>query len=160
MHKALVVVFALSLAGCSSVQRVGEVKAHPSLKLPKSSQTIALRLGPAVKDTYTSGQLEVSTWKDSLTTAFATGFADVFTISFGQSDLLLEVQEAELKPGPQHPTIDYQAQLFDGTGKPVASAKGTASPKADCSSMACAPGSAVEVMYEQIAEQVFSTTPR
>ena len=175
--RALLLVPVSLLAACAVNQthRVGEITARPNVALKKSSQSIGLKLSDGVKDAWVSprengvGPLEVTAWTTSLSAAFATAFADAFTIKNGDSDLVLDIQDAELKlvPGAVDANgyvvsgaaqVRFKAQLLDRTGKQVAVTAGTSKSKTTCSAMDCAPSvaiSAVESMYEAIAQDLF-----
>lgn len=162
MRALLIVLAVVCVTGCSSVHRVGSVSAKPNINLKKSGQSLALKLGPSVQDAFTApaesgnGPYEVTAWTTSLTTAFAVAFEQAFTMAH-DADLTLEVQEAELKPAAGNKAqIRYKAQLVDKTGKQVALTSGTAVSKATCGGNDCAPASAIETMYEELASVLFA----
>lgn len=168
MRTLLIVLSVVSLVGCSSSLRVGEFTAKPNINLKKSNQTLGLKIGDGVKDAWQApgeggaAALDVSAWTTSLTTAFAVAFEQAFTIKQGDSDLVLEVQEADVKlvPGSKA-QVRYKAKLVDRGGKELALTSGSADSKTTCDSGGCVPavvGSAVETMYEQIAEKLFAQT--
>lgn len=166
----------LACTACfKSTLRVPAVEARPNVNLAKHDERLSLRIGPKVQDAYTLprdngiGPTQVSEWKASLRTGFKNAFSDSFVIAdMEDGSSVLEIQEAELEIVPAavaangyvaagRAQIRFKAQLRRG-GKSVP-LSGMAESKKAVTRMDGAPSaakSAIETMYEGIADQLFN----
>ena len=172
---ALALVIAL-LPACAVT--VGAVSPVPNVLLPRSSQSLALRIAPEVPDAFEvpdddpSFQLKVTSWRESMTIAFRNGFARYFVGTQPQSDLVLVVLHAEphlVNAGRSvggslaHVQLRFQAELLDTNQHVLKTWADTVVSRNTFTIgnyAGNALGSAVEAMYEEIANGMPTTATR
>lgn len=174
----LAALLSLALIGCAPA--VQQANPRPNIDLEPSSESLALVLADAVHDAYDVpeqngiGMFSVEGWRGTLAAGFDAGFRDQFAAprAADASDLRIEIAEAELSlvPGDvagggmlASPTVitarasvRYKARLIAADGTVLGRSARTAESKIKGGgSMTRLAESAVETMYEQIADEFF-----
>jgi hypothetical protein len=149
---------------------VGAVRPVPNVLLPRSSQSLALRIAPEVPDAfdvpddYPSLELKLTSWRQSMTIAFRNGFARYYASPQPKSDLVLVVLHADphlvnAGRGPfggtlVHVQLRFQAELLDANEHVLKTWADTVVSRNTFTTgdyAGNAVGSAIEAMYEEIA---------
>jgi len=179
MKNTLLLTLSLALlVGCMSMNvkvKVKETNPRPNISIDSSdtNTSLSLSIDDAIKDSFevsvskaqvglvsSDTKMTVEGWRKSLEAGFQNGFKGFFKIEKSGSDLIINITRADLS---YPPTITYSASLVRKTGEVVKSTAGTASPvrsggmqgsagEVEMSPMA---ESAIEVMYEKIARDLF-----
>ncbi|WP_164017803.1 LPS assembly lipoprotein LptE [Pyxidicoccus trucidator] len=163
----------LFATGCTLSVAAGDPR--PNIDLPESQASLALELDPSVRDVFQvparSGVVptNVEAWRTTLDRGFKNGFRSAFRTDGGK-ELVLQIVEAELELAPTavnevggaaaaEAQVRYKARLVDAQGNVLRRSTGTVASKRSTSQ----PGeitliaeSAVESMYEKIAEDLFN----
>jgi hypothetical protein len=164
----------LLATGCAPHVNVGNPR--PNVDLPRSETSLALELDAAIPDTFkaTSGgssapSTPVKEWRTTLERGFQNSFGPAFKTDGGK-DLVLHLVEVVLEVAPttevdaagsavgSEAQIRYKARLVDAQGNVVRRSVGTVSSKRPVARSVDATRvaeSAVESMYEKIAEDLF-----
>lgn len=164
---------ALLSTGCAVGIHAGNPR--PNVDVPESASSLALELDPAVRDTFqTSGDsgipLDVQAWRTTLERGFTNSFGSAVKTD-GEKALVLQLVEADLVLVPSVlPSITgtvaagaevrYKARLVDAQGNVVRRSVGTVASRRSTtnhSEVMRVVDSAVEGMYEKIAEDLFYT---
>lgn len=171
------ILIATQLCACASAVAVKTGNPRPNINLGKSEQKMKLDLGSAVRDTFkqpgnnTMAAFDVSGWHGTLKNGFTNGFGRFYTVVEDAPDVTLQVEEAELSyvaaavsadgnTAAVRAQIRYQANVVDGAGTVLKRLAGTVESKQAISDPAAAvraAESAVEGMYENIANEAFVT---
>lgn len=163
----------LLATGCTLSVAAGDPR--PNVDLPESQASLALEMDPSVRDVFQvpgrSGinATNVEAWRTTLERGFKNGFRSAFKTDGGK-DLVLQIVEAELELAPTAVTssggavaaeaqVRYKARLVDAQGNVVRRSTGTVTSKRSTSrgaEISLIAESAVETMYEKIAQDIFS----
>ncbi|MCY1017397.1 hypothetical protein [Pyxidicoccus sp. MSG2] len=170
---ALSLTTVLLATGCTFSVAAGDPR--PNIDLPESQASLALEMDPSVRDVFhvpsRSGvaPTNVEAWRTTLERGFKNGFRSAFKTDGGK-DLVLHIVEAELELVPAEvqdnggvvsteAQVRYKARLVDAQGNVVRRSTGTVSSKRSTSrpkETTLIAESAVETMYEKIAQDIFS----
>ncbi len=161
--------------GCALSVKAGNPR--PNVDLPESQASLALDLDPAIRDAFKapSGDSlppsDVQAWRTTLERGFQNSFRSVFKAE-GGSALVLKIVEADLMlaatavddggVAAAEAQVRYKARLVDAQGNVVRRSVGTVVSKRSATSRAGVTPvveSAVESMYEKIAQDLFSEAP-
>jgi hypothetical protein len=171
MRTRLTLTFA-ALVVASCAETVGAINPRPNVELAHREQRLGLALGPTVLDRFTVGEppgaLEVTQWHETLRRGFRHAFDGAFRLTGGKdpADLTLVLVEmmpeyGYLAPRGAFVQVRYKVRLLDRQGQVVRGTAGTADSKRAGMRYQTPElvASALESMYEQIAQEFFAAGP-
>ncbi|WP_342377249.1 hypothetical protein NVS55_38220 [Myxococcus stipitatus] len=166
----------LSMSGCSVT--VGRTPSRPNIDLAQQASSLGLVLEPEVQDQFSvvinaPETVHVKEWRGTLEDGFRAGFASAFPMGAAETDLKVQLAEAELTYAPtavgRHGVVSaieaqirYKARLMDARGQVLKRSTGTVSSKRSATSGREVSGvtvSAVESLYEQLSRDFFTEAP-
>ncbi|MFL5347720.1 MAG: hypothetical protein ACJ8AT_23270 [Hyalangium sp.] len=162
--------------GCTLA--VEQSQPRPNIDLPEKNASLALVMDKGVEDQYEADldgkhPVNVTGWRETLQNGFHSGFSSAFKTNADRAELTLQLNEAVLSFAPtslgRHGGIQaaeaqvrYKARLLDAQGRVLRRSTGTVSSKksaTDKEGLTTVASSAVESMYEKIAQDFFSEAP-
>jgi hypothetical protein len=172
---AVALVGLLLASGCTL--KVAQGNPRPNIDLPETKAGMKLVMDDTVQDSFevpSRGGInkgEVEQWRETLKRGFQNGFGGAFKTDAESPELTLQLMEVALEFAPTAVTqngaaaaaeaqIRYKARLVDAQGNVVRRSTGTVASKRSITradEVTLISESAVESMYEKIAEDFFST---
>jgi hypothetical protein len=170
------VLCATQLCACAGTIAVKTGNPRPNINLGKSDQKMKLDLAEGVRDAFkqpgsnTMAPFEMTGWRGTLKNAFKNSFGNFYAVVDDGADVTLQVEEAELSFVPAaveqggntvaiRAQVRYRANVVDATGAVVKRLAGTVESKqavSDRDAVGRAADSAVETMFETIANEAFT----
>ena len=156
--------------------QVDLLEPRPNLALVNDRErTLSLSLGPGISDQFSVPAHDripsttVRSWQETLTNGFRAAFKPYFTVA-SPSELVVAIDRADIDWAPLgvsgkgivtavQAQITYKARLLDSRRNTIAAAASTAtskSPAIDYDGLERCLTSAVETMYEDMAQQLFA----
>jgi hypothetical protein len=175
MSKIILVIAAIFLTACMSLN-VSQFAASPNVDLDPKEGPFKLELTADVKDQYEVPSkngvrgFEVANWRNSLGSGFDSAFGKHNSAGNAKNSKTIQIIKAEMDLSPAavtaaggvaaaQATVTYQARLVAANGTVMKRSTGTVAAKAATTSPSQtteSAKSAVESMYEKIAEDFFN----